>query len=551
MPDPELAEWSVAFATKRVLRTFLGPRYDRRLAVILAGKIVKHLGLSDWRITRRPPRPRHSGLAIGTVQPSFAVGKMRSPERSQARPELRAPEGGAHISMIMRVAVRSGQATQQPYAQLLSRRRSGSVCRLEAMPFINHRRAILYAFASVVGWALVASSLAGCTALPRSPVPLDAQSEPSIPGFENIRYFPLTSVEPIREAIRQAFLTETPDNYETLADGWRRYDYLAVSGGGSDGAFGAGILNGWSNRGNRPKFKVVTGVSTGALIAPFAFLGSDHDPEIKEAYTTTNPERIYLTRGLISILWEESIADNKPLKDLVSKYITPAILDAIAAQHAKGRRLYVATTNMDREEPVIWDMGAIASSKDPRRLELFRSVLVASASIPAIFPPTLINVKIGNKDYDELHCDGGVFFQSFFVGSVVDLPALIREAHPGYKGRVYQDLYVIRNGSTTPSQKQINRGVRSISERAIATMLKASGINDLYRIFLSTEHDKVGFYFVSLPTDYVRTTEEEFNEAEMNRQYRLGYKFGAEGIPWRRLPPGYILKQPGASIDPN
>jgi len=287
------------------------------------------------------------------------------------------------------------------------------------------------------------------------------------------------------------------------------------------------------------------------LIAPFAFLGPDYDPQIKEAYTTANPERIYLTRQLISILWEESLADNKPLKDLVGTYITPAVLDAIAIEHAKGRRLYVATTNMDREEPVIWDMGAIASSKDAGRLELFRSILVASASIPAIFPPALIKVKIGNKEYDELHCDGGVFFQSFFVGAVVDLPALIREAHPDYKGRVFQDLYVIRNGSTTPSRKQINRGVRSISERAIATMLKVSGINDLYRLFLSTEHDDVGFYFMSLPADYVRTTDQEFDQAEMNRQYELGYKFGAKGIPWRRLPPGYVLKAPGTSIDPN
>ena len=400
----------------------------------------------------------------------------------------------------------------------------------------------------IAGAIFISLLLTGCATLLRHPVPLDAQDDPSIPGFTNIRYFPLTEVEPMREAIRQAFLTETPDSYETLAPGWRRYSYLAISGGGSDGAFGAGILNGWSSRGNRPNFKVVTGVSTGALIAPFAFLGSAHDREIMEAYTTVNPDRIYLIRNLISILWEESVADNKPLKDLVNTYVTSSILDAIAVEHAKGRRLYVASTNMDREEPVIWDMGAIASSKDPQRLELFRSVLVASASIPAIFPPTLVKVSIAGKQYDELHCDGGVFFQSFFIGAIVDLPALIREAHPDYNGRVVQDLYVIRNGSTTPSRKQINRGLRSISERAIGTMLKVSGINDLYRLFLSTEHDHIGFYFVSLPADYVRTTDEEFNETEMNRQYQLGYKLGAEGIPWRRLPPGYVLKNQRTSI---
>jgi hypothetical protein len=415
------------------------------------------------------------------------------------------------------------------------------------MPCDSHRKARRGGLRGLAT-TFVVLLLTGCGTLLRHPVPLEAQNDPSIPGFTDIRYFPLTDVEPMREAIRQSFLSETPDSYETLADGWRRYNYLAVSGGGSDGAFGSGILNGWTSKGSRPKFKVVTGVSTGALIAPFAFLGPDYDPQIKEAYTTVNPGRIYVVRQFFSILWEESVADNKPLKDLVSRYITPDVLDAIAVEHAKGRRLYVASTNMDREEPVIWDMGAIASSMDPARLELFRSVLVASASIPAIFPPTLVKVTLDGKQYDELHCDGGVFFQSFFIGAIVDLPALIREAHPDYNGRVFQDLRIIRNGSTTPARKQIPRGLRSISGRAIATLLKVSGINDLYRLFLSTEHDNVAFYFVSLPADYVRSTDEEFNEAEMNRQYQLGYQLGASGIPWRRSPPGYVLKDQGATI---
>ena len=172
------------------------------------------------------------------------------------------------------------------------------------------RRAALRGLAATI----VLLVLTGCSAL-RHPVPLEAQNDPSIPGFTDIRFFPLTDVEPMRQSIRQAFLTETPDNYEQLADGWRRYNYLAISGGGSDGAFGSGILNGWTSKGNRPSLKVVTGVRIGALIAPFAFLGPDYDPQIKEAYTTVNPGRIYAVRQLISILWEESVADNKPLKN--------------------------------------------------------------------------------------------------------------------------------------------------------------------------------------------------------------------------------------------
>jgi hypothetical protein len=393
-----------------------------------------------------------------------------------------------------------------------------------------------------VAWiAVIAISLGACGTLSRNPVPLDAQDNPSIAGYEEIRYFPLTDAEQMREAIRQAYLTETPESYETLPDGSRRYNYLAVSGGGSDGAFGTGILNGWTAHGDRPEFKVVTGVSTGALIAPLAFLGSSYDPQIKEAYTTVDAARIYIVRRLISILWEDAVADNKPLKDLVSHYITQGVLDAIAKEHAKGRRLYVASTNMDREEPVIWDLGKIASSKEPGSLELFRSVLVASSAIPSVFPPVLVKVSSNRETYDEMHSDGGVFFQSFFIGSLVDLPALIREAHPDFTGKVVQRLYVIRNGSISPDRKQVTRGVGSISARAIGTLLKVSGINDLYRLYLSTRDDDVEFRYVSLPADYVRTTEKQFNKDEMNRQYELGYRLGLDGIPWQSLPPGYVL----------
>jgi len=418
------------------------------------------------------------------------------------------------------------------------------------MPSAN-RGGVFRRIAHAAGIAILAVSLAACSTLLRNPVPLDAQDDPAIPGYSDIRYFPLTKAEPVQKTIREAFLTETPDSYETMPDGSHVYSYLAVSGGGSDGAFGTGILNGWSAKGDRPKFKVVTGVSTGALIAPFAFLGSAYDPQIKEAYTTVNPDRIYVVRRLISILWHESLADNKPLKDLVSTFITPPVLDAIAAEHAKGRRLYVASTDMDREEPVIWDLGAIASSKDPTRLELFRTVLVASASIPAVFPPTMVKVMFDGKSYDEMHCDGGVFFEAFSIGSLVDLSALIQQAHPDFTGKVVQRLYVIRNGSTTPDRKHIKRGLGSISGRAIATLLKMSGINDLYRLYLSSLHDKVEFRYVSLPPDYVRTTDEEFNEAEMNRQYELGYQLAIDGIPWKTLPPGYVLHDEGETLVAN
>jgi hypothetical protein len=191
---------------------------------------------------------------------------------------------------------------------------------------------------------------------------------------------------------------------------------------------------------------------------------------------------------------------------------------------------------------VIWDLGQISSSKDPGKVELFRSILVASAAIPVVFPPSIIKVSLDGKTYDEMHSDGGVFFQSFFIGSAVNLDRLIQEAHPDFTGKTVQRLYVIRNGSAAPNRKVVNRGLGSIAGRAIATLLKVSGINDLWRLYLTTLHSNVEFRYIALPANYVRSTEEEFNEAEMNRQFELGYEMGKTGIPWMTLPPGFHLQ---------
>ena len=381
--------------------------------------------------------------------------------------------------------------------------------------------------------------IAACSAIPRQAEPIGSAGRAAIAGFETVRYLPFTDPEPCREMLRQAFKQETADSYETLADGSRVYTYLSISGGGSDGAFGAGLLNGWTKAGDRPKFKIVTGVSTGALIAPFAFLGSAYDEPLKLSYTTVDATRVFIVHSLLAILWSESLTDTAPLREMVASFIDEKVLDAVAAEHAKGRRLLVASTNLDAEEPVIWDLGAIASSSDPDRLKLFRTVLVASASIPAVFPPVMFAVNVDGRKYDEMHVDGGVFFQSFSVASLINLPATIAAAHPDFSGKVVERLYVIRNGRITPDPKQVPRGLGSIAVRAIGSLFKVSGINDLYRLYLSTIHDNMEFRYVSIPLDYVATTEQQFNQAEMKNQYAYGEKMALAGIPWQTVPPGY------------
>jgi hypothetical protein len=406
-------------------------------------------------------------------------------------------------------------------------------------------RQIVWRYSRCLKFLLCSAVLAitvGCSSVPRQAEPPGSAGTASIAGFTDIRYMVFTHPEAVRTMLKEAYAEETADCYEVQPDGTRVYNYLAVSGGGSDGAFGAGLLNGWTKVGGRPKFKVVTGVSTGALIAPFAFLGSKYDETLKKAYTTVDQSRVFVVHSLLSILWQESLTDTAPLREMVASFIDDKVLADIAIEHAKGRRLLVASTNLDAEEPVVWDLGAIASSNAKNKLQLFRSILVASAAIPAVFPPVMFEVEVDGKKYDEMHVDGGVFFQSFSIGSIIDLPSTIKNAHPEYTGKFTQRLYVIRNGRITPDPKQVERGLSSIAVRAIGSMFKVSGINDLWRLYLSTIHDEIEFRYIAIPLEYEGTTEQQFNEAEMINQYKYGEKLASQGIPWMTTPPGYAIK---------
>ncbi|MDY0884837.1 patatin-like phospholipase family protein [Dongia soli] len=385
--------------------------------------------------------------------------------------------------------------------------------------------------------------LAGCAELLRDPAPPTGMPiQPD--GFDHVRYYPIGGEldKPSSEiplALDRAYLNETPDNYEFSPDGVPIYNYLAVSGGGSDGAFGAGLLNGWSKHGGRPQFKIVTGVSTGSLIAPFAFLGPDYDEQLKKAYTTISAEHIAIAHDLFALIWAESLSDNKPFQELVSGFVDDKMLDRIAAEHAKGRRLLVLTTDLDREQPVIWDMGAIASSKSKDRLKLFRNVLIASASIPTIFPPVMLKVTIDGKQRDEMHVDGGVFAQSFFVGNQINIKEIVHEAHPDWQKPAVQRLYVIRNGWITPKPEIVKRSLADISMHSINTLLKVSGINDLYRLYVGDLGGELELRYIAIPKTYVPLTMEQFNQQEMIREFNFGEKMAMGGIQWRRLPPGY------------
>ncbi len=311
---------------------------------------------------------------------------------------------------------------------------------------------------------------------------------------------------------------------------------LTISGGGSSGAFGAGILSGWTAHGDRPKFDIVTGISTGALIAPFAFLGPEYDGQLTEAFTTVDGKDIYERNNLFTALRTGSFTSNMPLRRMIEKYMTPEVIDRIAREHTKGRRLLIGTTNLDAERPVIWNMGAIAASNVPGRDKLFHDVVLASAAIPGVFPPVDIKVVADGRTYDEMHVDGGTSNQVFLMPASLSLKSIDRKL--GVSG-MKRRLYVIRNGRTSPEFSVVKHRLLPIAGKSISSLLKTQGVGDIYRLYTMSRRDGVDFNFIAMPTSFTEAEETPFDPKYMNALYQTGYAMARNGMPWEKLPPGY------------
>jgi len=268
--------------------------------------------------------------------------------------------------------------------------------------------------AYLVGWVVLSVTLAGCVTSPRAPFTQAEQASATLPGFGQVRY--AAEDESLAHMLRQSL---APDAKGEI-------DALVISGGGANGAYGAGLLYGWSKSGKRPEFQLVTGVSAGALLAPFAFLGPSWDQDLRQAYFGSG--LAHLMRPRLLGLLTPGLYSKAPLEKLVQSYVSDKLIMAVAAEHAKGRRLLVGTTNLDTEQLVIWDMGAIASKGGVEARDLFTTVLVASASVPGAYAPSMIKVESGGHAFSEMHVDGqteGAFFaipQSLFLANPVTSP---------------------------------------------------------------------------------------------------------------------------------
>jgi hypothetical protein len=320
------------------------------------------------------------------------------------------------------------------------------------------------------------------------------------------------------------------------------FNFLAISGGGADGAFGAGLLNGWTASGSRPEFEIVTGISTGALSAPFAFLGPKYDPQLKEMYTTYTTRDFLRKQPVRGILGGDGLASSAPLAGLIAKYADQAFLEEIAKEHLKGRRLLIGTTNIDAQRPMIWDMGKIAASGQPGALELFRKVLLASASVPGAFPLVKINVYSEGRILQEQHVDGGTTKQVFLFPGQLTLRNPVDKKF-GINPR--RRLYIIRNGRIVPEYKIVKPTTLSLAARSISTLIKNQGIGDLYQLYALTRRNGIPYRLAVIPGDFKDTSQEVFDRPYMNALYDLAFQLGKKGYRWAKVPPG--LNKRGAA----
>jgi hypothetical protein len=329
------------------------------------------------------------------------------------------------------------------------------------------------------------------------------------------------------------------------------YRVLSISGGGSRGAYGAGVLTGWSESGQRPEFDVVTGISTGALMATHAFLGSEHDDGLR-LYTKISDADIYEPRGRLAILRSDAVFDTAPLRRLVAETLDEATLDLVARENAKGRRLFIGTTNLDANSFVVWDMGAIAASGRPDRLQRYRDVVLASASFPVSFPPVYIPVEADGQRYYQMHVDGGVRETVFFFDFVDDYRAALAEL--GLRREdVHPELFLLNNDAlyAPGTYKPVSGSLLSISGATIGSLMRKATLGSLYRVWVLALIAGADFHISYIPPDFdLSDNSLRFDTEEMKRLFELGRSRAQRGEAWSTQRAPTTLEELAPLIDP-
>ncbi|MBR0706236.1 patatin-like phospholipase family protein [Bradyrhizobium liaoningense] len=373
---------------------------------------------------------------------------------------------------------------------------------------------------------LVLSVLVGCTS-PRTSYTASEASSARILNLADLRLYADAPISRARGDKRPVMLSGPQI-------------YLALSGGGADGAYGAGVLNGWTETGTRPSFSIVSGVSTGALIAPFAFLGSDYDATLRDLYTSGVAESLLDAPNPLNAIFGSSVFGNTRLRELVAKYIDAKLVDAVATEYAKGRLLFVVTTNLDSQRSVIWDLGRIASLRSLEGLHLFRDVITASASLPVVFPPMPVAAEANGKQFEELHVDGGV------SAPVLTLPEafLVQTAKPARIGDL--QLFVLINNKVEREFQIVPNNTIEIAARSSSTMTKAQTRAIINSTYAFARRNKFEFNLTYIEGDRPASPSSGFDTAYMRALFQYGYDRARNNRLWSKSPPANGLATPSA-----
>jgi hypothetical protein len=392
----------------------------------------------------------------------------------------------------------------------------------------------------LLAWLVV--TVAGCGTLIRNPVPPELTNAAIVPGLPDVRAWAAHASPVMQDDMVLSYKQESRADFPVGTDGRVVYSHLLLSGGGANGAFGSGLLNGWTKTGTRPVFKIVTGVSTGALMAPYAFLGPKYDDALRELYTTTRSQNIFVSGSLFGVVSQlffgEALTDTGPLATMIAQHVNEEFVREVATAHSQGRRLYIGTADLDAQRFVVWNMGLIAQAAYPDKVRLFRKVMLASASIPVVFPPVYFDVEANGNLYDEMHVDGGVGAMVFFNAGLFS-PSVARKAAGTVPG--HDQIFVIHNGQLAPpTPSPTPRTVRGISTRVLEAAGRSAVIGDLFRIYTIAQREEAEYRWVTIPDGVSLRGDEFFDPVLMTSLYEIGFGQGLAGGGWYTRLPGEL-----------
>ncbi|MGE4049559.1 MAG: patatin-like phospholipase family protein [Piscinibacter sp.] len=396
--------------------------------------------------------------------------------------------------------------------------------------------------ASAASCALPVVMLQGCANAPAlPPIPAELVDVAEVPGFRGIRAFGDGSGRKEMDL----WGTGGPSGFTShdAMAGKGPLRVLAISGGGSNGAFGAGVLAGWSETGQRPEFDIVTGVSVGALAAPYAFLGPGFDAQMSQLFTGLSSENIVKPRPRLLALFNDALASSQPLRELIAQHFDAGMMRAVAREHLRGRRLFVGTTHVYASRQVTWDLGAIASTGKPEALALIHQILLASASVPILLPPVYLEVEAGGRRFHEMHMDGSLTRQLFVWSPAFDW-AKVMQAHR-HRGR--PEFYAIRNGRAKSEYMVMPPNVAALGEHAMYLMSQSQGVADLYVVYTQAQRAGAQFRAAWIGDDFEASWDQWYDPRYVQSLFAHGRTRAASGEVWRSAPPGFEAGAPGAT----